>query len=168
MAVLTSTGITFSDGSALASAAPANGAVGSIKYGVYSVTSPYPGNGTWGLTDYGPGTTIGGGSFACDFYASFTANAFKGYFNPMNIFRSYAARATQTFPASGTNFPSNGYGGGILFGSSVAVQTTGNVVTYSTQSGSWRSMNGFTNGAFYDTSYGSTAYWYGTFWIRYA
>lgn len=168
MATLTASGVTFGDGSALASAAPANGAVGSIKYGMYIVTSPYPGSGTWAVADYGPGTTIGGGSLACDFYLNFTANAQKGYTNPSQISRSTGPRASQSFPSSGTVYPANGYSGGSLFGGSGAFGTTGNSVTYSTQSGSWRAMNGFSNAAFYDSSYGTSVYWYGTFWIRYA
>jgi len=169
MATLTSTGINFSDGSALNSAAPANGAVGSIKYGLYIVTSPTPGNGTWGLIDYGPGTTIGGGSLACDFYVSTSANAQKGYTNPGQISRSIGgARAAQSFPGSGVVYPPNGYGGGSLFGGATSFGTTGATVTYSTQSGSWRAMNAFTNAAFWDGTYGNSISWYGTFWIRYA
>lgn len=170
MAVLTSSGVTFGDGSSLASAAPANGAVGSIQFGFYIVTiSSPPGDGVYTMSDYARATSISGSSLATDFLTTNSNSAVpRGYSTPYLIGRVVSGRTAISFPSSGINYFNNSYGASLLFGGggNISSTTTSNT-TYTTQAGTWRSMTPFSNYGKYQ-SYGNQTdcAWYATFWIR--
>lgn len=169
MAVLTSTGITFSDSSTLASAAPAYNAVGDIKYGIYSFSQFPSTNNAWNYTHVAPNTNIAGSSILSDFYVN-TGTSYLGYVSPFYVLRSYVGtKTTLSIPGSGFNSSGNPSTYALyLFGGEAGV-VSGTNTSYTTNSGTWRAMNGLTSRSYFDTGKSSEqALWYGTFWIRVA
>lgn len=176
MATLTSTGVTFSDGTALASAAPTVSQVGSIVAGCYIVTSPSASNFSNSVARYGAGLTVAGSSIAYDI--SFTSVGPAGGATVgigERYFRSFLAngyQTTQAFPPNGAQ--GSNYVAGCYLSTPAINQTSNNpnnTSTYSTLSGSWRSLSpmmltnsnlGGNCGAW------STCTWPCILWIRYA
>jgi hypothetical protein len=167
---LTSTGITFSDGTSLASAAPSAGAVGSYIFGIYNVTPPYPSSsGTRYSNNYVAGTTIAGSSLITNMQTNNTTTpsvaAGPGFPNSINY--SPSGRVTGTFFSSGANTGSSGWACNNVFGQ-MNICFSSNT-SYSTQSGSWRVIAGFSVQNYHDAPYNySNPIWGGSLWIRYA
>jgi hypothetical protein len=167
MATLTSTGVTFSDGTALASAAPTVSQVGGITFGFYTLQCPSQVSNTDGpsiprtLNNYGTGTTISGSSLAYDvkrsynstnsFYQASTPYAYGNANGSIGVYvKVYASNS------GAKNFPSS------------QVVTNGTYISYSTASGSWRSLSGFSIVQYYNGCCQWQAEWGSALWQRYA
>ena len=167
MATLTSTGITFSDGTSLNTAFPSANGVGAFRRGLYIVSAAYPASDSvTNYLDYAAGTTISGSSLAieCRNYNTGTAGSIgNGYMPDAVLFRKSYGRVALSWQGSGSaQVGANGfyaYSGGY----------SGGNYSYSTASGSWRSMEYFSvtsawNGYINETR----ATWNSALWQRYA
>lgn len=157
MATLTSSGVVFGDGSSLTSAAPAQDAVGSKKFGFYTASIAAPvGNDTFvgNITNFSIGTTIGGGSLASDMYVNsvqsgYLSTAFVGWGTSAAVMRRPSGRTSSAFFSSGTNtFANSWIGVGQAAGNTQNSILYSTNTTYSTNSGSWRALNSFTHHTF--------------------
>ena len=172
---ITGTGITLNDGSVITTAIPAVNGVGTIKTCCYIATSPYPsGINSWNITNYTAGTTSAGSSLASDFYGVNNTGWASGSFGyageVMSIRREAQGRTSIGFLASSGNSTAIGGGGYIQFvGGIFPAGYRQNPYSYSTQSGSWRSLIPFSHGSsFHDYANLSAALWSSVPWQRYA
>ena len=147
---LTSTGITFTDGTSINSAADAAGGtlygLGTITYGVQARTL------TAGTrTHFSIGTTIAGSSLVTDLYIWNSSYSYREHVGEIRQFQS--TQTSFTIPSSNTAYNYNE--------SSDVNRNTFNVG----QSGSWKALGNFQNWA--NASIGIKV-WGGTFHWRYA
>jgi hypothetical protein len=180
---LNGTGITFSNATTLSSAPVTTfvgqtgavdptviGSIGSTICGCYIVTLPGNVNAAPTTTTYAIGTTIAGSSLAYDIkiYGTRSGGSSTASYIPMthaDVWLAMTGSATngRTFPVSGTNYGS-AYGFTTPY---IASTGTTVVVTYSTMSGSWRSLSGFSDTS-NQNSCGAEAHWLHVLWTRYA
>lgn len=173
-ATLTSTGITFSDGTSLSSAAPAIGAVGSYVWAYDKINIPSaPGNTTWYTNVLATGTTIAGSNLAADVKSNsvISSGYSTGYIYYSSISYSPSGRQTGTFFSSGANTTS--WNQSVpMFGGAASSRTTMSSSTntsYTTPSGSWRSVTGHTQANYYENGYNYSIPTYAVaMWQRYA
>lgn len=145
------------------------GNIGCVLQGWYTVTLTGTINGTPTTAVFGAGTTIAGSSLAHSLTMSgYTLGGYTGSVTniPMGLTDSYilldvGASTSRPFPTSGVN-PN----GGTLSSTQIGTLSTNNI-TYSTASGSWRSLSGFAN-TWNPNSCGAQAYWRSALWVRYA
>lgn len=166
-ATLTSTGITFSDGTSLNTAFPSANGVGAFRRGLYIVTGPYAsGDGTTNYSDYGAGTTISGGSLAIEprNYNTGTGSVYGNGYMPDAVYRrEQSGRVSMGWQGSGSSQASNN--GMFSYSNSYG----GGNYSYSTASGSWRSMEAFSVTSVYNSYFNRTqAAWNSAIWQRYA
>jgi len=166
-ATLTSTGVTFSDGTSLNTAFPSANGVGAFRRGLYIVTAAYPtSDSNTNYLDYGAGTTISGGSLAIDARAYNTGTSGYvgiGYMPDAYYARYSTGRVSLGWQGSGSGQTSNN---GMF---SVYGNAGGGNYSYSTASGSWRSMETFSVTSAWNgyVNY-SSARWSPALWQRYA
>lgn len=172
-ATLTSTGVTFSDGTSLATAAPANTDVGGLitAYATPSTTANYTTNVNYVYYRYDTGATIAGSSLA---YNVITGTAYS----PTNSQGGYnfgCFGGNELFPSWNSTLRRDAGGGrqNLTFlgsGSSWASLPSAPVITWSSPPGSYRNVVP----CFYANQYyaykvtGTTAYWQRGMWQRYA
>ena len=139
------------------------GNVGNVVFGHYIVNAT-TGTNNNAYQAYGIGTAIAGSSLATDCRA--TTTGYTGFWNGNQVGRGYSAAALGSIA-----FPPNGSTGGASYNQDVGntLGNTSNTISYSTQSGSWRSLNRFMVTGYTSTSCSvTTAQWMGAFWVRYA
>ena len=169
-ATLTSTGVTFSDGTALASAAPANTAVGGMITATptYSTTANYTANNWYMYLRYMTGDTVAGSGLAYNIYTNSSLNtnwsggSWWGGINgsptgwPEVIQRSVSGgRQNIPWRASGTAWPE---------------LSAAPIIYWSVPPGSYRCVTpcGYSNLYYASKGYGTNGQWYAGLWQRYA
>ena len=143
------------------------GAIGSIVDGFYTVTTPTASYGTQRLVSYNVGTTIAGSSLAYNFSIVLAASSGTVAVTP-------GGSMTRTLLGNATSFgfPSSGAAGASYYfvtssggsGYSTAVNGT---CSYSTLSGSWRSLSPV-YAKTYNDGCNSFGQWANGLWQRYA
>jgi hypothetical protein len=167
MATLTSTGITFSDSTSLASAAPTVSQVGGIVNACYIVTTPTAGNNVTAQNYYPTGTTVAGSSLAYDvrFPAQITGTTNAGMGAGFSRVYHPGSISSIAFPPTGaigaSYYPMIRQFGGSYSG---AINAS---LSYSTLGGSWRSLSTVPVNMS-NSSCGSEGTWSMALWQRYA
>jgi hypothetical protein len=141
---LNGTGVTFNDGSQLATAAPQNSQIGGFIM-AWLITSS-PNSGTY-VFNYAAEYTVAGSSLA--YNMTYKAQSAGPYYYPFApISKNVGSASAQTFPANNGTVVGN-YG-------------------YSTISGSWRAVNGFSVLLSTLACCNYNVAWYPAIWQRYA
>lgn len=149
------------------------GAIGSVIHGMYIVNTPTSANNTKTCARYASGLSVAGSSIAYDVSFSPSSSGFNG---TATVEAGHdLIRSLLSLYASPISFPPNGAQGSYFVSSSSSIggltSNVGATVSYSTMSGSWRSMSPF-NVSLSNVGAGigasSDGCWSSIPWVRYA